>query len=303
MLKKRAAFISIVSNSVLVLLKAIVGYATGSVSIISEALHSGTDLAASLMAYISVIKADEPADHEHPFGHGKIENLSGMVESILIILAALTIMYEALGKILKGNTVTMPSMALAVMGVSAVVNHFVSTHIRRVSRDTDSMALEADARHLSADVYSSLGVFAGLILIVFTGYHVIDPIVAIAVSLLIFYEGAVITRRSIKDLLDSSLPDEELRVITEVLDNSDNLIKGYHDLRTRKSGSVRHINFHLTVCPNERLLDTHSTMDKIEKEIAGRLPGCNVMIHPEPCEHNSDECLHTCYWLPVNKEE
>ncbi|MBF0465190.1 MAG: cation transporter [Nitrospirae bacterium] len=301
--KKRAAFVSIASNSLLVLLKTMVGYVTGSVSILSEALHSGIDLVASLMVYISVIKADEPADSKHPFGHGKIESLSGMVESILIILAALTIMYEAVSKILKGNTVTMPYIAIAVMGVSTLINYFVSSHIHRASMDTESIALEADAKHISTDVYSSIAVFIGLILIVFTGYQVIDSLVAIAISLLIFYEGAVITKRSINDLLDSSLPDEEIKAIKEVLDKSGNLIKNYHNLQTRKSGNVRHINLHLTVCPNERLLDTHSSMDKIEKEIASRFPLCNIMIHPEPCEHKSKECIYFCYWLPLTRRK
>lgn len=296
MKKEKAALLSVASNTSLVALKIAAGILTGSISILSEALHSATDLFASLIAYASIKKAAIPADSEHPFGHGKYENLSALVESILIVAVALLIAFEAVKRSFTGEVVSLPLLALAVMGVSAVVNLLISTYLKRISKETDSIALEADAKHLSADVYSSLGVFAGILLIVITGYHAIDSLAALVVSGLILYEGISITRKSIHGLLDTVLPEDEVKVIHEVLESYSKDVKDFHELRTRKAGSERHIDLHLTVCSNERIKETHETMDNIEKELSERLPGCNVIIHPEPCSHLTDECPAGCYW-------
>jgi cation diffusion facilitator family transporter len=292
--KKQAGLISIASNSLLVLLKFTAGYITGSVSVMAEALHSLADMLASVMVAFSVTKADKPADREHPFGHGKIENISALIESILIILAAVLIMHEAVDKALEGAVIKMPLAALSVMAAAAAINYFVSSFLFKAARDSGSIALEADARHIRVDIYSSVGVFTGLLLLVVTGYHVIDTIIAIVVSLVIFYEGTVMARRSIGDLIDSALPDEELKIIREALDARSDLIKNYYDLRTRKSGNTRIVNMRITVCPNQRTMDTHNTMNIIEKDLSWRLSDCSVTIHPEPCEHYSSDGSHPC---------
>ncbi len=296
MKKEKAALLSVVSNTILVVIKLAAGILTESISILSEALHSATDLFASFVAYASIKKATMPADSEHPFGHGKYENLSALAESILIVAAALLIAYEAVKRGFTEKMVSFPSLALAVMGISAVVNIVISTYLKRISKETDSIALEADAKHLSADVYSSLGVFAGILLIVITGYHVFDSLAALVVSGLILYEGISITRKSIHGLLDTVLPEDEVKVIHDVLESYSKDVKDFHELRTRKAGSERHIDLHLTVCSNERIKETHETMDNIEKELSGRLSGCNVIIHPEPCSHLADKCPAGCYW-------
>ncbi|MDP6394392.1 MAG: cation diffusion facilitator family transporter [Desulfobacterales bacterium] len=296
MKKEKAALLSVVSNTILVVIKLAAGILTESISILSEALHSATDLFASFVAYASIKKATMPADSEHPFGHGKYENLSALAESILIVAAALLIAYEAVKRGFTEEMISFPSLALAVMGISAAVNIVISTYLKRISKETDSIALEADAKHLSADVYSSLGVFAGILLIVITGYHVFDSLAALVVSGLILYEGLSITRKSIHGLLDTVLPEDEVKVIHDVLESYSKDVKDFHELRTRKAGSERHIDLHLTVCSNERIKETHETMDNIEKELSGRLSGCNVIIHPEPCSHLADQCPAGCYW-------
>ncbi len=299
--KQQAASISILSNTVLVIVKGITGFITGSVSILSEALNSAIDIVASLMAYLSVREAEKPADREHPFGHGKFENLSGMVEAVLIIGAALFIVYEAISRVIHGKSISIPMVGITVMAFSAVVKFTVSRLLHKVAERTDSIALEAEARNLRMDVYSNLSVFAGLILIVLTGLTFIDSILAVIVAAMIVSEGVSIFRRSLWGLLDIALPEEELRIIHEVLDAHSDFIKDYHDLRTRKAGSERHIDLHLTVCRDESIADTHKTMDSIERELTQRLPRCKVVIHPEPCTHHSDVCPSECYWLRIKK--
>lgn len=300
MRQKNAALVSVISNSALVLFKIIAGIVTGSVSIISEAIHSSIDLAAAVMAFFSIRQAGVPPDSHHPYGHGKIENLSAVAEAVLIIIAAVLIVLEAVHKIRTGIRLSMPGVAIAVMGVSVAVNFFVSRYLFKVAKQTGSPALEADARHLTADIYSSLAVLVALVLIALTGRQIIDPIAAVSISILIFYEGVIITKKSIGSLLDNALPEEELASIKKILDAESKNIKDYHDLRTRKAGCERHIDLHLTVCANETIGKTHTTMDVIENSISKQLNNCKVVIHPEPCSNMTDMCPDECSWNKDN---
>ncbi len=300
-MKKKAALLSVFSNTTLVVIKLLAGLVTGSMAVISEALHSGTDLVASLMAFLSVREAEKPADTKHPYGHGKFENLSGLFEALLIVAAALFIFYESIARILRGAEIKMPLLAITVMGVSAITNFFVSRYLFRVAKKTDSIALEADAKHLSADFYSSMGVIGGLLLVSVSGLHIFDSLTAILVAGIILYEGIILTKRSTEGLLDKSLPEEEIAEIKEILDSYKDVIKDYHELRTRKAGSERHIDLHISVCRDENILQTHKTMDRIEEALKERFPGCKIVIHPEPCTHHSDSCPSDCYWLRLKK--
>ncbi len=301
MKKSNVALLSVFSNTLLILLKVVAYLITGSISVLSEAVHSAMDLLAAMIAFFSLKKAESPADREHPFGHGKYENLSGFIEGSLIVFAALLIVYEAVKKAIKGVVIENTEVAISVMAVSTIVNLFVSSYLMKVARRTDSLALEADAMHLRVDVYSSAGVFAGLFIIKLTGIHIIDSIIAALISLIILYEGYGITRKSIEGLLDRSLPDEELEIIRQTIEKHSHRIKDFHNLRTRKSGSERHIDLHITVCQNERILTTHETMDNIEKELKARLPNLKIIIHPEPCSHRSENCPAECYWRKDRK--
>ncbi|KWT92689.1 cation diffusion facilitator family transporter [Candidatus Magnetominusculus xianensis] len=300
MKQKNAAIVSIVSNSSLVLFKIIAGIITGSVSIISEAIHSSIDLAAAIMAFFSIRQAGVPPDSRHPYGHGKIENLSAVAEAMLIILAAVLIVIEAVEKIKTGVQLSMPGVAIAVMGISVVVNFLVARYLYKVAKETDSPALEADAKHLSADIYSSLAVLAAIVLVALTGRQILDPIAAVIISLFIFYEGVMITKKSIGSLLDNSLPEDEVSSIRKILESESGHIKDYHELRTRKAGSERHIDLHLTVCASETISKTHATMDIIENRISMQLNNCKVVIHPEPCNAMTDRCPDECNWNKDN---
>ncbi|MBP2642113.1 MAG: Cobalt-zinc-cadmium resistance protein [Firmicutes bacterium] len=207
--RRKFALLSIFSNTLLIAFKVTAGILSGSVSIISEAIHSLMDLVASFVAFLSVSSSAKPADKNHPYGHGKIENISGIVEGVLIFIAAGMIITEAVKKIWAPSEIEHASIAIAVMTISAIINFLVSRKLYQVSKEEDSMALEADALHLKTDVYTSLGVGVGILLIKLTGFTVLDSIVAIMVALLIIKEAWVLCKNAFDYLIDVRLSDEE----------------------------------------------------------------------------------------------
>ena len=245
--KTNAASLSVISNTLLIILKLGAGMLSGSVSIISEAIHSFMDLLAAIIAFLSVRISDRPADDRHPYGHWKIENISGVVEALLIFVAAIWIIFEAVHKILKPSEIDTLGLGFSVMCISAAVNTGVSWYLYKVAKSTGSIALEADALHLRADVFTSLGVAAGLGLIWITGYHLLDPIVAILVSILILKESYVLLIKAYKPLLDESLDLEEISLIRSIIDKYCKENIKYHGLRTRRAGNFRLSIFTLTL--------------------------------------------------------
>lgn len=281
----RAARWSIISNTSLTLLKLVTGLLSGSISVIAEAIHSGNDLLASCLAFFAVRKAAEPADAEHGYGHGKYESLSAFIEAAMIVVAALMVMWQAIRKISSGEVHEIAETpGLIAMGISALANIFVSRYLFRVARKNDSMALEADAWHLSADVYTSVGVFAALALISVTGKAILDPLAAILVGFLILFQGGRIGREALAQLLDRSLPDEEMEVVKSLLAEHDDLFMDYHRLRARKAGRERQIDLHLVTCPQITVEQAHGVCDHLELDLVARLPHTRVVIHVEPCE-------------------
>jgi cation diffusion facilitator family transporter len=286
--KVQVATLSVISNTTLVIGKIVAGLATGSVSILSEAIHSGLDLIAAMIAYFSVKEAGKPADDRHRYGHGKIENISGTVEALLIVVAAIWISYEAIGKLKNGGHVEQIGWGVAIMGVSAVVNIIVSSRLLKVAKATDSVALAADAMHLKTDVYTSFGVMLGLLLIKLTGISLLDPLVALVVALLVLKAGWDLTKQAFFPLVDVSLPQEEEEIIIAVIESFSTHYLEFHKLRTRKAGSERHIDLHLVVPKESPVREVHTLCDIIEDEIENRLPGSHVLIHIEPCKGSSD---------------
>lgn len=290
--KVKMAQLSVLSNTLLVLFKLVVGIAINSVSVISEAIHSGLDLLAALLALFAVRQSGKPPDEQHQYGHGKIENISGVIEAILIFIAAIWIIREAVHKLLVGARVETPVWGLIVMAFSGVVNYVISTMLMKTAKATDSVALEADAWHLRTDVYTSLGVAAGLILLLLTGYQILDPLIAIAVALLIIKASFDLTVKAFFPLIDTSLPSDEEEIIKQIIDDYGSQYISFHKLRTRKAGSERHIDLHLVVPETRTIAVSHELCDDIEKAVKDRFPGSHVLIHVEPCR-NGDDCL-TC---------
>ena len=295
--KKKTAKLSVISNTCLVILKLAVGIALGSVAIISEAVHSGIDLVAAVVALLSVRKSSEPPDEYHSYGHGKFEDISGLFESILIFVAAVIIMYEALNRIAGGEGALEAGILPAGMGVmalSAVLNWFVSGRLMGVAKASGSIALESDAWHLRTDVYTSLGVLAGLVLIRLTGIRLIDPLVAIGVAVLIMKAAYDLTRRSFGDLIDQRLPDRAEERIKAIIRDHYSAVADFHALRTRRSGPEQFIDLHLVVRRDLSVEAAHDLTDHLEKDIGTEFPRASVTIHVEPCEEDCDRCLSVC---------
>jgi cation diffusion facilitator family transporter len=307
--KERVAMLSVASNSSLVVFKIIVGVLIGSVSIISEAIHSGMDLLASIIAMFSVKTSSIPADDIHPFGHGKIENISGFVEALLIFVAAFWIIFEALKKLSSSQVMECAGWGVAVMLFSSVVNYLVSRKLFQVGKEADSIALQADAWHLRTDVYTSAGVMAGLG-IIWCGHRFfpaanmnwIDPAAALFVAVLILHTAYELTVNSIRDLIDVKLPSEEEDCIRNIIISNQPAINGFHDLRTRRAGHVRFVEFHIKVDPQMSVLDSHDITDILEQNIRQKFPESAITIHIEPCDGECEDICAAGCLLPEGKK-
>lgn len=291
----RAASLSVVSNSTLVILKLIAGIVTGSVSIISEAIHSGLDLVAAIIALYSVSQSGKPPDEAHSFGHGKIENISALVEALLIFVAAIWIIIEAVRKLIFGVHVESLTLGMVIMGISAVANYLISMLLFKVGKKHDSLALQADGLHLRTDVYTSAGVFVGLGVISLTHVTILDPIVAMGVALLIIRASWELTHESFTPLLDVRLPEEDEIAVRQIVETFRGEFVEFHKLRTRKAGPERHVDLHLVVHPDHPIAEAHELADRMEKAIRERWPRSSVLIHMEPCNGESCEsCPDPC---------
>jgi len=293
--KKITAGISIISNVILTLLKIVAGILSGSMSIISEAIHSLSDFLASLLTFFSVVKSSEPADADHPYGHGKYEDMAGFIEGLLIVFAGLFIIYKAVKKIVLGlPTEFENNHGIIVMTLAVVMNFLISTLLFRVAKEANSVSLYADGEHLRTDVYSSLGVLAGLILIKVTGYTILDPIIAIFVAIIIYKAGINISKRSLMRLLDYSLPKEDIEKIKEVIANYADCVKlKKNSIKARQVGPTKDIDLILQFPRQATLCECHEICDKIEKQIQKFFPHCTISIHAEPVCYKKN-CKKQC---------
>lgn len=280
--KVKVAFLSILSNSLLIVLKLVAGILSGSVSIISEAIHSSVDLVASVVAFFSVKMSSKPADDLHPYGHGKIENISGIIEGTLILIASLMIIFEAVRRIFTPESISHSSIAIVVMAISAVMNLFVSRVLYKVGKEEDSMALKADALHLKTDIYTSAGVGIGILLIKLTGLDILDSVVAIIVALMIIKEAIELVKGGFDEIIDKRLCDDEEKEIKEVLESCNNLFNDYHKLKTRKSGNMKHVDFHITLNPELTVKETHDIIGTIKKDMSEKFKNIRVTVHVDP---------------------
>src|SRR3989304_1337295 len=283
---------SIYSNTILLVLKFATGLFIGSISVLSEALHSGIFLGAALIVYYIKGKAGKPADDVHTFGHGKFENVSGTIEAILIFVAAIIILYKSIEKIMTPNGIDhdLIGVGIVIMGISAFVNFYVSRKIMKVAKKAESIALEADAYHLTTDVYTSVGVFIGLILIQLTKNPIFDPILAIIVALIILKASYDLTKRSVSGIMDVKLSDNEENIIRSIISEHYSDYAEYHDLRSRMSGAERFVDLHLVVPKNQNVGEAHDFCDHLEKDIKKKIPNLSLLIHIEPCETGCEIC-------------
>ena len=281
--KTRAAALSIASNAILIALKLAAGAITGSVAILTEAMHSSIDLVASFVAYFSVREADKPADAEHPYGHAKIENLAAAIEAMLILVGSGVIIYAAVRSLANGAEVHSLGIGIGVIGVSIVANVVVSTFIARRARETESPALEGDAAHLRTDAATSGGVLVGLVVVQLTGAEWLDPVIALVVAGAIVYAGVRLLARASRVLVDEALPPEELDAVRDAIEDfGPRGVCGYHKLRARRAGSRRYVDLHVQFRSGTTLEAAHATAHALQDAIRERLRGADVLIHLEP---------------------
>jgi cation diffusion facilitator family transporter len=281
--KTRAAGLSILSNSALILLKVAAGVLTGSIALITEAIHSAVDLVASIVAFFSVRKADQPADADHLYGHAKVENLAAALEGVLIVLGAAVIIFESVSRLADPPELDSLGFGIGVIAFSVVVNLAVSTFLYRQAHTTESPALEGDAAHLRTDALTSVGVLIGLILVQTTGVEILDPIVALVVACAIIFSGVRIVTRSSRVLVDEALPADELEEIRDAIaSNGAAELYGFHKLRARRAGSRRYIDLHVQFRRGTTLERAHALSHELSESIRSRIRGADVLIHLEP---------------------
>ncbi|MGC9220081.1 MAG: cation diffusion facilitator family transporter [Solirubrobacteraceae bacterium] len=282
-MKSRTALLSVASNSILILAKVIAGTLTGSVAVLTEAVHSSIDLVASLVAFVSLRIADEPADERHRYGHEKMENLAAAFEAILILVGSAAIAFEAIRRLLIGGTTHTLGVGIAVIGASAVANLVVGVVVGRNARVTESPALQGDSAHLLTDSASSMVVLTALILVQATGIQWIDPVAALLVSATIVTTGVRLLIRSGEVLVDQSLPDAENEAIARVIEGfGGGPVVGFHELRTRRGGSKRYVDVHVQFRSGTSLEQAHRVAHELKDQISDSVSGADVLIHLEP---------------------
>ena len=293
--KKFVAGLSISSNIILSVLKIAAGIMSGSISIISEAVHSLSDLFASIITFFSVVQSSKPADKDHPFGHGRYEDMAGFIEGLLIILASFYIIFESSRKILLGIRIEAENhTGIFVMAIAVVMNIIVSTLLFKVSKESNSISLYADGQHLRTDVYSSLGVLVGLLLIKFTGHVMLDPIIAILIAVFIYRTGYSIAKSSIMRLLDYSIPNDDIKKIKKIVNKcSDNVKLKKNSIKARQVGPTMDIGLILQFPEDTTICDCHKICDLVENQIRAEYVNASVSIHSEPACYKKN-CQKSC---------
>lgn len=288
--QSRAASLSLVSNLVFLLLKLVAAIVTGSVAILGDAVDSAEDLIASGVALFSVRLAMRPPDLEHPFGHGKVESLGTIFEAGVISVGAVFITITAIGHLDDENRDIETTFGLVVMLAAFVVNGLVARYVFQVANDTDSMILRADARHILTNMAQAATVAFALVLVEVTGNAIWDSIVALLLAAFLFYTAVQLLWTAIREVMDVSLPAEEIELISRVVDEEPEA-RGIHSLRARRSGPFRQIDMHVLMDPQITVAQSHDLIDRIEGQVRAAYPRSYVLIHADPDDGRLQEHL------------
>ncbi|MDD5338570.1 MAG: cation diffusion facilitator family transporter [Dehalococcoidales bacterium] len=293
--RKGAVRLSVIVVISLIVIKIVVAVITGSLSILAQGIDSFMDLFAVSITFLAIHLSAKPADKEHPFGHGKAENIAAIIQAVLIFFAGGAIIYSAVMRGSDPTELELTEAGIAVMAVSIVASILLFRHLRKVAREEDSMALEANARNIATDVYSASAVLIGLVVVRFTGWKIIDDILAGIVALLILKVGIDVLRSSFGGLVDVKLPEEEEKHIrAAITEHYGSDVVEFHKLRTRKSGIQRYIDLHLVMPKHLSVEQAHAMCDHLEKDMKNRLRYTDVTIHVEPCNGKCEFCQLKC---------
>ncbi len=278
--KKKIALSSVIAAVFLTTFKLVVGITTGSLGILSEALHSGLDLLAAAMTFFTVRISDHPADREHNFGHGKFENFSALVETFLLLITCGWIIYEAVNRIVKHHVqIEVTVWSFVVIVTSIVIDVSRSRALYRVAKKYNSQALEADALHFSTDIWSSVVVLAGLTGALLNFFYA-DTIAAIIVAFIVLFVSYKLGKRSFDALTDKA-PEGVMESVNKIMKEIPE-VKNFHDLRVRESGASKFIELNIHVDKNLTIDEAHEISHKVEDEIERQVNNSKVMVHTEP---------------------
>lgn len=280
---------SLIVGALVLALKALAWWLTGSVALLSDALESTVNVATAIAALVAIQVAAKPADATHPFGHHKAEFFSAVLEGVMIVIAALLILKEAYHGFTAPRSITAPVEGLLLNGGATVLNGVWAWVLVTRGRALRSPALVADGRHLFTDVLTSGGVALGIVLALVTGWWVLDPLMATLVAVNILWSGWKVITQSLSGLMDEAVPDEDLTRIREVISEHGGGAVEAHDLRTRHAGRATFIEFHLVVPGEMSVFDAHEICDRLEAALHHAIDGAQVTIHVEP-EH---KCKHS----------
>lgn len=281
---QRYAWISIGAAIATILLKGVAWWLTGSVGLLSDAIESFVNLAGALMALWMLALAEQPADEDHPYGHDKAEYFSSAFEGFLIVLAAVSIAYAAIGRLLNPQPLESFGVGLAVSVAASMINFFVARLLLKAGRDHRSITLEADARHLMTDVWTSVAVILGVGLVALSGWNRLDPTIALLVAANIIRTGWQLMRRSVSGLMDVALPPEQERLVAQIFDKYIEHGITYHALRTRQAGRRSFISVHVLVPGKWSVQEAHDWVERIEDDLRGAIPHCHITAHLEPID-------------------
>jgi len=285
--KNRVAVVSIAASIVTLALKFTAYQLSGSVGLLSDAAESLVNLAAGLIAFTALLIASRPADENHAYGHDKVEYFASSAEGALILIAAGSIAWTAVDRFLHPRPLENLPLPLAVALAASAVNFGVSRYLLRAARHFDSITLEADAKHLMTDVWTSVGVVAGLGVVTVTGWQVLDPVMALLVAANIVRTGFDLIQRSSMALMDTSLPADEMAAIRRTLEGYAAQGLEYHALRSRRSGPRRFVDLHLLVPGRMTVAQAHDLSQRVEADIAAALGDAYVQVHIEPVEDSA----------------
>jgi cation diffusion facilitator family transporter len=292
--KIAAARLSIFTALGLAILKLITGVLTGSLAILTSAIDSLLDILMSGINLMAIHHAEQPADEQHPYGHGKFESLATIFQALIIAASGCWIIYEAIQRMFEASPIKQTGIGIIVMSISTVASIIISRHLRRVAKETDSSALEADSLHFSMDVYTNLALLVGLVLISRFNLPWLDPAMSLMVAIYILIESLRLLRQAMRDILDEQLPEAVRHEIESLINDHKHELFGYHNLRTRRAGSQKLIDFHLTVCKHLSVEEAHDITDYIEKKIGDEIIGTDVTIHVEPCRRHGCPGREAC---------
>lgn len=302
--KIRAARISMATATGLTLLKLVTGFLTGSMAVLSSAIDSLLDIVMSVANFLAIRQAEQPPDPKHPFGHGKFETLATIVQALAIGLSGGWVCYESGRRLLTGITLGHLEGGMAVLAFSAVVSWQIGRFLVRTARETESTALKADSLHFTMDVYTNLALLVGLFAIRLFHIAWLDPVLSIVVALYIFYQAFGLFRFGLQDILDERLPETIREEIATILEQHRGKLLGYHRLRTRRAGSQKIIDFHLTLCKHLSVGEAHDIADHLEKHMKDRIGRADITIHVEPCPYPTCPGRNKCPGdFPLGKDE